>query len=82
MEKLENQYNLKEKLIFQQDNSACHTSRESRAGIDILFGENTIECPPNSPDLTPIENVWAILKEKLSRRDIKNFDDLRENIMD
>ena len=82
MEKLETQYNLKEKLIFQQDNAACHTSRESRAAIDILFGENTIEWPPNSPDLSPIENVWAILKEKLSRRDIKNFDDLRENIMD
>ena len=36
----------------------------------------------NSPDLNPIKNVWVILKEKLSRRDIKNFDDLRENIMD
>ena len=25
IEKLETQYNLKEKLIFQQDNAACHT---------------------------------------------------------
>ena len=60
----------------------CHTSRKSRSAIDILFGDNTLEWPPNSPDLSPIENVWAILKEKLSKRDIKNFDDLRENIMD
>ena len=82
MEKMEKEHNLNEKLIFQQDNAACHTSRESRAAIDILFGDNTLEWPPNSPDLSPIENVWAILKEKLSKRDIKNFDDLRENIMD
>ena len=47
MEKLETQYYLKEKLIFQQDKEACHTSRKSRAAIDILF-ENTIEWPPNS----------------------------------
>ena len=79
---MEKEHNLNEKLIFQQDNAACHTSRESRAAIDILFGDNTLEWPPNSPDLSPIENVWAILKEKLSKRDIKNFDDLRENIMD
>lgn len=82
MEKIEEKNNLKEKLLFQQDNAACHTSRESRAAIDVLFGENTIEWPPNSPDLSPIENVWAILKEKLSKRNIKNFDELRENIID
>ena len=72
----------KEKLIFQQDNATRHTPREPKAAIDILFGENTIEWPPNSPDLSPIKNVWATLKEKLSSWDIKNFDDLLENIMD
>ena len=82
MEQIEKDNNLKEKLIFQQDNAACHTSKDSKAAIDILFGENTIEWPPNSPDLSPIENVWAILKEKLSKRNIKNYDDLRENILD
>ena len=49
MEKLENENNLNEKLIFQQDNAACHTSRESRAAIDILFGENTLEWPKIPP---------------------------------
>ena len=52
------------------------------SSIEILFGKNTIDWPPNSPDLSPIENVWAILKEKLSKRNIKNLDDLRENILD
>ena len=37
---------------------------------------------PNSPDLSPIENAWSIPKEKLSKRTIKNLDELRENIID
>ena len=32
--------------------------------------------------MSPIENVWAILKEKLSKRKINNLDELRENILD
>jgi len=74
--------NLEENLIFQQDNAACHTSRESKDAIEILFGKDYIEWPPNSPDLSPIENVWAIIKEKLEKRVIKNLDDLRVNILD
>ena len=32
--------------------------------------------------MSPIDNVWVILKEKLEKRKIKNLDDLRENILD
>ena len=82
MGKIKKDNNLKENLIFQQDNAACHTSRESICAIEVLFGKDFIEWPPNSPDLSPIENVWAIIKEKLEKRSIKNLDDLRENFMD
>ena len=78
MDKIQKDNNLKEPLIFQQDNATCHTSHESRSTIDILFNENIIDWPPNSPDLSPIENVWSILKEKLSKTKIKNLDDLRD----
>ena len=82
MDKIQRDNNLKEPLIFQQDNATCHTSHESRSTIDILFNENIIDWPPNSPDLSPIENVWSILKEKLSKAKIKNLDDLRDHILD
>ena len=82
MEKIKEDNDLNDNLIFQQDNAACHTSKESRYAIEILFGKNFIDWPPNSPDMSPIENVWAILKEKLEKRKIKNLDDLRENILD
>ena len=82
MEKINKDNNLKENLIFQQDNAACHTSRESKCAIEVLFGKDFIDLSPNSPDLSPIENVWAILKEKLAKWKIKNLDELRENILD
>jgi hypothetical protein len=50
--------------IFQQDNAPCHRSIVARN----FFVEKNIEVmkwPPYSPDLSPIENIWAILKEKL-----------------
>ena len=82
IEKIKKEHKLKDNFYFQQDNAACHVSRESKSVIDILFGKEYIEWPPNSPDLSPIENVWAILKEKLSKRNIKNLDELRDNILD
>ena len=80
--KIRDENKLENNLIFQQDNAACHTSKDSKYAIEILFGKDFIEWPPNSPDLSPIENVWAILKSKLEKRNIKNLDDLRVNILD
>ena len=40
MLKIKNDNNLEENLIFHQDNAACHTSRDSRYAIEVLFGKN------------------------------------------
>ena len=54
--------------IFQQDLAPCHTSRKMRT----FFEESTVEVldwPGNSPDINPIENLWAIIKQRLLKED-------------
>lgn len=50
--------------IFMQDNAPIHNAHIIRG----WFRERGIEVmnwPPYSPDLNPIENLWALLKEKM-----------------
>lgn len=57
-----------ENAIFQQDSAPCHTSKLVKA----FFRENNIYClewPGNSPDINPIENLWAIVKKRLRKLD-------------
>lgn len=60
------------------DNAAFHKSDETRqliqqAGCELLF------LPPYSPDLNPIENVWANIKA-LIRKVMHQFDTIGEAI--
>ena len=79
---MKQKYKLKNDILFQQDNACCHKSRDSLDTIEILFGKNKIWWPPNSPDLSPIETVWAIVKQELSKKKNKNLEELRDNLID
>jgi hypothetical protein len=51
-------------LIFMQDNARPHTARV----VTDYYHENNVQMldwPPQSPDLNPIEQVLAIMKQKL-----------------
>ena len=67
---------LKEKLFpwmrmygcnkFLQDGAPCYKSKASMALLRERASEfSVIDWPGNSPDLNPIENVWAIMKAHL-----------------
>ena len=66
-------------LIFQQDNSPSHVSAEIK---QILDGMHRLDFwPPNSPDLSPIECVWAEVQAKLEGYSFKSMDDFKKKII-
>jgi hypothetical protein len=59
---------------FQQDNAAPHTAARKDPGFS--NGKDIVDWPPKSPDLSPIEHLWAYLKTKLQGHVFENPDEL------
>lgn len=64
--------------IFQQDNAAIHNAKATKR----FFSDrniNVMEWPAISPDVNPIENIWAILSQRVyaNGRQFETVKDLR-----
>ncbi|KAI6657857.1 hypothetical protein LOD99_599 [Oopsacas minuta] len=67
--------------VFREDNSPVHTGRAAK-GWKTEFVPLRIDWPPNSPDLAPIENLWAVLKRRLIVLHPKSVSHLKQAIQD
>ena len=66
---------ISQNIIFQQYNASAHTAKVTKKwladnSIDVMFW------PGQSPDLSPIENIWAIISCALAGRTFLNKDKL------
>lgn len=64
-----------EPCFFQQDNAPCHKSARV---MHFLRQQQfqVLDWPPFSPDLSPIENLWAIVKKKVHMELTMNKEEL------
>ncbi len=63
-------------FILQQDLAPTHTAKGTKSCFND-HGVTVLGCQANSPDLTPIENLWGIVKRKMSDTRPNNADDMK-----
>ena len=62
--------------IFKQDGAPCHPLKL----MSDFFNKKNIKMldwPIYCPDLNPIRNLWAILKDKVADEDLESHKDLK-----
>ena len=62
--------------ILQEDNAPCHASKIAKDKKEAL-GLRTLQWPPYSPDLNPIEGLWSYWKDRVRRRLPQNLEHLK-----
>lgn len=73
--------NMPLKWVYQQDNDPKHTSKL----VKEWFRVNKVDVmpwPAQSPDLNPIENLWADVKQKVSEKKPSNVEALWNTVRD
>lgn len=65
--------------VFQQDNASVHRSNVAEAMLK-RWNVQVLPWPAQSPDLSPIENLWSLVSRKLRGKVFSNSDQLWEAV--
>lgn len=74
-----------EKVSFVQDNSSVHNSNIVKtylANTETKKSLHQIIFPPRSPDLNPIENLWAIMIQRWDNTRARTTEALRRHVLE
>jgi transposase len=69
-------------LVLQADGHRSHYSAEAKKYFAYREMRYTANWPPRSPDLNPIENLWAHVQQEVSKRVPANADELEAYIVE
>ena len=66
---------------LQQDNAPPHVSKVTKEWM-VEHGVHALPWPPHSPDLNPIENVWALMKRNVEKKGPTTIEGLKTCIQE
>lgn len=71
--------------VLQQDNDPTHKRAAGRVLQDwnasVPCPVSLLSWPPNSPDLSPIENLWSDIQAKADAAGCKTFDEFQQTVV-
>lgn len=65
-----------------QDGAPCHTEKDVKQWLPDCEGNFFDDWPGNSPNLNPIENLWALIKRELRGKITSSLSMLEATIRD
>ncbi|CAF3714869.1 unnamed protein product [Rotaria sordida] len=74
-----NMWHLETNGIYQQDNAPYYKTRDIKALFEDL-SINILPWPAHSPDLNPVENLWAIIDKKFKKIPMHTIQELNERL--
>ena len=70
----------KQEWEFQQDKASCHTAKSTKRWLE-QHGVGVVEAwPTKGDDINPMENLWAILDDRLEQKKFTTKKGMKKNI--